>query len=363
MSAEPTFILPAEWEPQDAIWLSWPVSTHIWKDFREEIEPVFAQLAALFSRYEPVKINADGRAHGKIREHLNRAKADLSVIELYDHPTDDVWCRDHGAVFVREVATGKLAATDWRFNAWGGKFTPYERDNEAAARMAAALGIPCHGSDLILEGGAIESNGAGVLLTTEEVLLNPNRNPDWSRARVEAELRRLFGVGEIFWLPRGLDHDDTDGHIDNMTRFIGANAVVTAVQPKDLPPRVAPQPWLEEARLRLKERFETVLELPLPSPYLTTGRKGAASVTSDGGASTMIASGCNPPRPASYLNYALVNDAVIVPAFGQPKADDYARGLLADCFPGRKAVGFDCRLFLEEGGAVHCLSQHQPARA
>ncbi|MDP0498010.1 MAG: agmatine deiminase family protein [Verrucomicrobiota bacterium JB024] len=341
MSAEPTFILPAEWEPQDAIWLSWPVSTHIWKDFREEIEPAFAQLAACFSRYEPVKINADGRAHGKIREYLNRAKADLSVIELYDHPTDDVWCRDHGAVFVREAATGKLAATDWRFNAWGGKFEPYDRDNEAAARMAAALGIPCRGSDLILEGGAIESNGAGVLLTTEEVLLNPNRNPDWSRERVEAELRRLFGVGEIFWLPRGLDHDDTDGHIDNMTRFIGANAVVTAVQPKELPPRVAPQPWLEEARLRLKERFETVLELPLPGPDPSWEE----------------------PRPASYLNYALVNDAVIVPAFGQPKADDHARGLLADCFPGRKAVSFDCRLFLEEGGAVHCLSQHQPGRS
>ncbi|MBC2594690.1 agmatine deiminase family protein [Ruficoccus amylovorans] len=338
MSAEPTFILPAEWEPQDAIWLSWPVSTHIWSDFREEIEPAFAQLAAQFSYFEPVRINADGRAHGKIREHLNRARADLSVIELYDHPTDDVWCRDHGAVFVRDAATGKLAATDWQFNAWGGKFTPYDRDNTAAARMADALGIPCHRSELILEGGAIESNGAGVLLTTEEVLLNPNRNPEWSRSQVEAELRRLFGVREIFWLPRGLDHDDTDGHIDNMTRFIGENAILTAVEPKTMPAGATCQPWLEEARLRLKERFETVLELPLPEPDATWPE----------------------PRPASYLNYALVNDAVIVPSFGQPKNDDFARGLLADCFPGRKAVSFDCRLFLEEGGAVHCLSQHQP---
>ncbi|MGE9293815.1 MAG: agmatine deiminase family protein [Puniceicoccales bacterium] len=360
MPAEPTFILPAEWEPQDAIWLSWPVSTHIWPEFRAEIEPAFAQLAAQFSHFEPVKINADGRAHAKIREHLNRARADLSVIELYDHPTDDVWCRDHGAVFVRDVATGKLAATDWRFNAWGGKFEPYDRDNEAAARMAAALGVPCHRSELILEGGAIESNGAGVLLTTEEVLLNPNRNPEWSRQQVEAELRRLFGVKEIFWLPRGLDHDDTDGHIDNMTRFIGENAVVTAVDPKTMPAGATCQPWLEEARLCLKERFESVLELPLPEPYLSVGGKGAASATSDGGRAPMSASGGTPPRPASYLNYALVNDAVIVPTFGQPKNDDFARGVLADCFPGRKAVSFDCRLFLEEGGAVHCLSQHQP---
>ena len=348
MSAEPTFTLPAEWEPQDAIWLSWPVSTHIWPAFRAEIEPAFAQLAAQFSYFEPVKINADGRAHGKIREHLNRAKADLSVIELYDHPTDDVWCRDHGAVFVREAQTGKLAATDWQFNAWGGKFEPFDRDNEAPGRMAAALGVPCHRSELILEGGAIESNGAGVLLTTEEVLLNPNRNPQWSREQVEAELRRLFGVGEFFWLPRGLDHDDTDGHIDNMTRFIGENAVLTAVEPKTMPAAATCQPWLEEARLRLKERFETVLTLPLPDSHLSVGGKGAAS------------DGSTPPKPASYMNYALVNDAIIVPSFGQPKADDFARGLLADCFPGRKAVSFDCRLFLEEGGAVHCLSQHQP---
>ncbi|MEM8549274.1 MAG: agmatine deiminase family protein [Verrucomicrobiota bacterium] len=318
--------LPAEWEEQEAIWLSWPVSELIWPGKREAIWQAFAELASQLSYFEPVKINAAGSAHEEIREKLNAVKADLSVITLYDHPTDDVWCRDHGAIFVKQ--DGKLAASDWQFNAWGGKYEPYDLDNALAAKMAEAVGVPITSSELILEGGAIECNGAGLLLTTETVLLNDNRNPDWSRAQVEAELGRMLGVNEIVWLPRGLDHDDTDGHIDNVTRFIGENAVLTCVSDT--------QPQLIESRRLLSDRFETVIDLPLPE-LITLESK-----------------------PSSYANYALVNDAVLVPCYSQPANDDRAAGIIGECFPGRKIVPVDCRLFLEEGGAVHCLTQHQP---
>jgi len=340
--------LPAEWEEQSAIWLSWPVNGHIWPGLREEIWQHFAALAAQFSYFEPVKINAAGSAHAEIREKLNAARADLTVISLYDHPTDDVWCRDHGAVFAKDGA-GKLVAIDWQFNAWGGKFEPHDTDNTVACKMAEAVGAPVISSELILEGGAIESNGAGVLLTTDEVLLNPNRNPQWSREQIEAELRRMLGVKEIFWLTRGLDHDDTDGHIDNITRFVAEDAVLTSVNPTIMP-ATAPafQTQLVENRRLLRERFETVIDLPLPEQYSLKRNPGAA--TSEG----------TQPKPVSYANYALVNDAVIVPSFGQPENDERAAGIIGDCFPGRKIVPFDCRLFLEEGGAVHCLSQHEP---
>ncbi len=351
MPAKSQYTLPAEWEEQAAIWLSWPVNGHIWPGQREAIWQRFAELAAQFSYFEPVKINATGSAHAEIREKLNAARADLTVISLYDHPTDDVWCRDHGAVFLRDGA-GKLVASDWQFNAWGGKFEPHDTDNAVAARMAEATGASLISSELILEGGGIESNGAGVLLTTDEVLLNPNRNPQWSREQVEAELRRVLGVGEVFWLARGLDHDDTDGHIDNITRFIGQNAVLTSVNPTIMP-ATAPafQTQLVDNLRQLRERFETVVELPLPEQYSLKPNPGAANSTSDGGSD---------PKPASYANYALLNDAVIVPSFGQRENDARAAGIIGDCFPGRKVVPFDCRLFLEEGGAVHCLTQHEP---
>lgn len=350
--------LPPEWEEQAAIWLSWPVSTHIWPGQRSAIWEAFARLVAQFSYVEPVKINAAGSAHAEICDVLNRARADLAVITLHDHPTDDVWCRDHGAVFVKDEDR-RLVATNWQFNAWGGKFEPYDEDNAVARLMADAVGVPVVSSELILEGGAIESNGAGVLLTTEAVLLNPNRNPDWSRVQVEAEFRRMLGVTEVIWLPRGLDHDDTDGHIDNIARFIGQDAVLACVNPPHLPTDApAYQRQLDDNLRLLSERFSTVIDLPLPEPL-----RPARGRTSRGGDACPQASadGSNPPPPASYANYALVNDAVIVPSFGQSANDGRAQGIIGDCFSGRKVVPFDCRLFLEEGGAVHCLTQHEPA--
>lgn len=317
--------MPAEWAEQEQVWFSWPLSTHIWPDYREEIETTFASLIAAATRFEPVAINAAAEGHERIRQFLNRAKADLSVVSLYDHPTNDVWCRDHGPIFVRHPETGKLAVTNWEFNAWGGKFTPWDLDNQVPARVAESLGLPCHNIPIILEGGAIEVDGEGNLLTTEAVLLNPNRNPGFSREDYEVILQAALGVNRVVWLRDGLANDDTDGHIDNISRFFAPNSVLTVEDPK--------QPVLAENQSVLKAFFENVVVLPLPE---------------------------TPGPPWSYANFLIVNDGILLPVFGQRRNDDRAAGILKECFPGRKVVPFDCRLFLEEGGAIHCLSQQQP---
>lgn len=322
--------LPAEWEEQACVWLSWPVSRHIWPGHRLAIEEKFAEIVAVISRYEYVKINAVRAHHDSIRETLNRARADLTVIEFWDHPTDDVWCRDHGPLFIRHQESGEVAVSDWKFNAWGGKFEPFDQDDAVPRRIADALEMQCFSHDFVLEGGAIESNGAGTLLTTEAVLLNPNRYAAPSRAVAEASLADGLGARRVIWLKDGLLNDDTDGHIDNISRFVGEDAVLTVVD--------SVQPQLLENAQRLRQAVGTVLELPLPELVLHDGE----------------------PLPASYANFLIINDAVVVPVFGQSERDERALGIIGDCFPGRKTESIDARLLLLEGGAIHCLSMQQP---
>ena len=324
------FELPAEWEPQAAVWLAWPVSRRIWPQHQAEIQNKFAEIAARISWYEPVYINAAPSEHASITAALNRARCDLAVTRLWAHPTDDVWCRDFGPLFLKNRATGTLAVADFEFNAWGGKFEQYQLDNAVPVRIAAALGLQCFKRGAILEGGAIESNGAGCILTTEAVLLNANRYTRPTRASAEALLRDGLGATEVVWLKQGIDHDDTDGHIDNVTRFLAADAVVTVVDPA--------QPQLLENAAVLRRRFANVLPIPLPEVLVHEGR----------------------PLPASYANFLILNDAVLLPVFGQRARDQIAEGVMRDCFPGRKIEAVDARLLLFEGGAVHCLSMQQP---
>ncbi len=317
--------MPAEWSEQERVWFSWPLSTHIWPGQREAIETAFAALIAAASRFQPVAINASAEGHGRIREALNKARADLSVISIFDHPTNDVWCRDHGPVFVRHPDSGQLAVTNWGFNAWGGKFSPWDLDNEVPVRIAETLGLPCHDLPLILEGGAIEVDGEGTLITTDSVLLNPNRNPGWTRADYEIILQAALGANRVVWLRDGVANDDTDGHIDNIARFFAPDSVLVVTDPA--------QPVLVENQAVLESAFANVVPLSLPE---TSG------------------------PPYSYANFLILNDGVLLPVFGQARNDDRAAGILKECFPGRRVVPFDCRLFLEEGGAIHCLSQQQP---
>lgn len=340
--------MPAEWERQDAVWLSWPPArAAIWDEDRAAAEAAFAGLIALLSRFQLVCVNVVPGEESRVGRQLAAARADMAVVRLYSHPLNDVWCRDHGPIFVR-LGDGTLAVTDWRFNAWGGKYPPWREDDLIPQRVAAVLGLPCQSYPLVLEGGGIEVNGAGVLMTTEAVMLNPNRNPGFSRVQQEAIIGPALGVEAFIWLKDGICGDDTDGHIDNLARFFDGNSVLALVEPNCSDPNHAP---LAENLRRLKEwrnptgRALNVVPLPAPGPVWV--RQG----------------GERRRLPASYANFLVINDVVIVPTFGLAADDDRALGIIGDCFPGRKIEGFDSRQFLLEGGAVHCLTQQQPTKS
>ena len=339
--------MPAEWCPQEAVWLSWPCNKESAPATYDALQDKFGEIAAAISRFERVRINAPAAQHHSIRLHIMDYEGELDQVALYDHPTNDVWCRDHGPIFVKHGETGKLSITDWQYNAWGGKFPPWDLDNQIPARIAEALKLPSQSSKMILEGGSIEVNGQGVLITTEAVLLNKNRNPDWTKAQIEAELRRMLGVESIFWLGQGIAGDDTDGHIDDITRFVREDAVLTMVEASASD---ANYRTLEENKERLQDLRTrdggsvTLIELEMPAPLIPKKKDWRLD-----------------RLPASYANFLILNNAVLVPTFKQRKADKKALGVIADCFPGREVIGIECQDLLFEGGALHCISQQQPA--
>ncbi len=339
--------MPAEWMPHEAIWLSWPVSDpRHWGGAKAELmDAKFAEIAAAISRSEVVRINANAGEATHIREICNQARAVPERVEIFEHPHDDVWCRDHGPIFVKHQETGALAVTDWEFNAWGGKFPPWDLDNEIPKAVAASLGLPMFRGDMILEGGAIEVNSAGQLLTTEAVLLNPNRNPQLGREEIETRLREMLGMREFLWLAQGIEGDDTDGHIDDIARFIDDSTVLACHEPDVRSPN---HRVLDENLCRLRgfldagDRPFEVVPIHLPEACEVPGWR-------------------LPVLPASYVNFLILNEAVLVPTFRQPKNDDRALGMLRELFPGRRVEGIDCLDLVEEGGTLHCISQQQPA--
>ncbi len=338
--------MPPEWSPQEAVWLSWPVDDprHWGGAKREMIWAKFAEIAAGISRFETVRINAPGHDHSAIMDACNRAKVVPERLELFDHPHNDVWCRDHGPIFVKHAGTGEVAVTDWEFNAWGGKFPPWDKDNTIPSRIASALGLRCFEGGMILEGGGIEINGAGQLITTEAVLLNPNRNPSLSPAQIEQKLRDGLGVSEILWLKQGIEGDDTDGHIDDLARFTDAQTILAGVDRDSNSPN---QQILEDNLARLRSflgpnrRAFDVVEIALPEACEVAGWR-------------------LPLLPASYVNFLIVNGGVLVPTFRQKRNDDRAVGIIRDLFNDREVVGIDCLDLVEEGGTLHCISQQQP---
>ena len=341
------FRMPPEWAPQEAVWLSWPVDDprHWGGAKRDLIWAKFAEIAAAISCHEPVRINAPAADHAAIAAACHRAGAVPGRVELFDHPHNDVWCRDHGPIFVKHRETGEVAVTDWDFNAWGGKFPPWDLDDAIPGRIAAAFGMRAFKGGMILEGGAIEVNGAGQLLTTEAVLLHPNRNPRLSRPEIEQRLRDGLGVAEILWLERGIEGDDTDGHIDDLARFTDERTILACIEKAPSSPN---RRVLAENLARLKSfhgpggRPFEVVEIPLPEACEVPGWR-------------------LPVLPASYVNFLIVNGGVLVPTFRQPKNDDRALGIIRELFPGREITGIDCLDLVEEGGTLHCISQQQPA--
>jgi agmatine deiminase len=337
------FRMPAEWEPQEAVWLSWPHNRETWPGNFRPIPRVFAGIVAQVSWREKVRINIAARLQKKAHSLISAAGADLARVEFYNHPTNDAWCRDHGPIFVRRDKTGEVALTDWKYNAWGGKYPPFDLDNRIPARIGRAIKLRRFSTRMVLEGGSIDVNGRGLLLTTEACLLNPNRNPRLGRAQIERHLSDFLGVDRVLWLGDGIAGDDTDGHVDDLARFFGEKGIVTCVERK----RADVNFRALDDNLRRLRAFRTasggrfrIEELPMPAPCERRGRR----------------------LPASYANFLVVNGAVLMPSFRQPRRDRAAAEVLESCFPGRDVVPIDCSELVWGLGTLHCISQQQPAR-
>ncbi len=330
--------VPAEWEPQEALWLSWPANPDTWPGRRERIEAWFARFAALAARFEPVRINADPSLHREIQRRLD-ANAPAGQVELFPIPVNDAWCRDHGAVFAFDQ-TGRLVALDFRYNAWGEKFSPWDLDALAAGRMAKALGIPCLHLDFVCEGGALEFDGQGSLITTASVILDPARNPGATRASMEARFREFLDLETFCCLPAGLHDDDTGGHADTFVRFFPPAGILTLHAPASH--RDAAVLADNTARLTAAFPHRKMVTLPLAALPAPAGWR-------------------QPTLPALYANYVVLNGAVLVPAYGLPTSDAEAVETIGACFPDREVLPVDCRDLILEGGGLHCISQQQPA--
>ena len=332
--------MPAEWERHAATWLSWPRRDGIsFPGAYDRVVPTLRAMVETLLDSEPVNINVCNGAHeAEARSALGGSPNERLTFHLI--PTNEPWCRDHGPIFLTRAEEPRLAVVDWDYNAWGGKYPPCDLDEVVPTRVAAKLKLPVYYPHMILEGGSIEVNGTGALLTTEGCLLNPNRNPQLSRAQIEARLRDYLGVREILWLGDGIEGDDTDGHIDDLTRFVAERTVVTVVEDDESDPNHAPlQANLERLRrLTIGGEPLDVMTLPMPAKIVREDLR----------------------LPASYANFYIANERVLLPTFADPR-DEEAAEVLQRAFPTRRVVSIDCRELIWGLGAFHCLTQQQPA--
>lgn len=333
--------LPPEWAPQSAVMLTWPRADGDFAEHFAPVEETFVRLAAAISRFEPVHINCQINPF-TLRERLAKAGARVSRLAIYQVESDDVWARDHGPI---TVARGDgWVHLDFEFNGWGGKFAA-ERDNRLTRQLqqAGAWKAPVETLDFVLEGGAIEVDGEGTLLTTERCLLAPTRNPHLNRAEIEAFLKPHLGVDRVLWLKHGdLLGDDTDGHIDTIARF--CNPGLIAYQAcADRSDAHFDELLAMEAELRaFRQADGTPYKLmPLPMPQAMFDDDGQR-------------------LPAGYANFLIVNGAVLVPVYGLPQ-DALALACLRHCFPGREIVPVDCRWLIRQYGSLHCVTMQIPA--
>jgi len=332
--------MPAEWEPHTATWLSWPRREGI--SFPESFDRVLPTLRAMVEALiesEQVCINVSNGAHeAEVRSVLHGLP--MERITFYRIPTNEPWCRDHGPIFLTRVeGSSRLAIVDWDYNAWGNKYPPFDLDEVVPTRVAEILKLPVFYPHMILEGGSIDVNGTGALLTSESCLLNKNRNPNLSRDEIEQCLRDYLGVSEILWLGDGIAGDDTDGHIDDLTRFVSERRLITVIEENRDDENYEP---LQQNLVRLREmkidgRKLDILTLPMPKKIVREGLR----------------------LPASYANFYVANTRVLVPTFADAN-DEAALSVLRQCFPDRRVIGIDCRELIWGLGTFHCLTQQQP---
>jgi agmatine deiminase len=336
--------MPAEWAPHRGTWLSWPHKEASWPGKFGPVPAIFARMVRHLADHEEVHINVAGPGmEQQVRRLLADEGAGAGNVCFHHNPTNDAWCRDHGPIFVqRDGEHGREeAVVDWKFNAWGDKYPPYDLDDVIPTRVAREYGLPVFHPGIVLEGGSIEVNGRGTLLTTEACLLNPNRNPTLDRDAIEAYLRAYLGVRHILWLGDGIAGDDTDGHVDDLTRFVDERTVVTVVEDDPADENYEPlQQNLERLRgMRDQDgRPLRVVTLPMPRALFHEEQR----------------------LPASYANFYIANGLVLLPTY-DPDRDEEARHTLQELFPTREVIGIDCTDLVWGLGAFHCASQQWPA--
>jgi len=332
--------MPAEWEEHTATWLSWPRREGIsFPGSFDRVLPALRAMVEALIESEQVCINVCNGAHeAEARDVLRGLPLERVTFDII--PTNEPWCRDHGPIFLTRETDPKLAVVDWDYNAWGGKYPPCDLDEVVPTRVAEILQLPVFYPRMILEGGSIEVNGAGALLTTEACLLNQNRNPDLSRAEIEKRLRDYLGIQDVLWLGQGTEGDDTDGHIDNLARFVSKTTVLTVVERDRESVNYGPlQDNLERLRqMKVDNEPINIVELPTPRRML---REDLV-------------------LPASYANFYIANKVVLVPVYSDPN-DEAVLAILREIFPNHRIVGIDCRELIWGLGAFHCLTQQQPA--
>jgi agmatine deiminase len=336
---------PAEWEPHAATWLAWPHNPDTWPGHLERARAGFIHsVAALHGRERVCILVADEIEEEKARCRLENAGVTIDAGILFPHvPTDDAWLRDSGPIFVirNEEAGRTRAVIDFPFDAWGGKYPPWQNDAAVPAQIAEYAGVERFCADFVLEGGAVDGNGRGTVLTTESCLLHPNREMGRTRESMEARLHDWLGATQVLWLGAGIAGDDTDGHVDDIARFVDVGTVVVAgADPDD----AANHGALAENLNRLKNmrdqdgKLLVSVELPPPPVHRIDGLR------------------C----PASYANFYVANGAVLVPTFGV-RADARALAILGEMWPEREVVGIPCETLVLGLGGVHCLSQQEPS--
>ena len=344
--AEHGYSFPAEWVRHKGTWISWPRPEGISFPgrYHDAIEDITRLIRVVVTR-EEVHLNVPNDNYERlVRAFLKARKVPMRRVFFHQIPTNECWTRDHGPAFVLRKRRGRIEAAivDWGYNAWGGKYPPYDADDAVPTRVAEALGLPVFYPGIVMEGGAVDFNGVGTVLTTTSCLLNKNRNPQLSKSEIETYLRDYYGQLHVVWLGDGIEGDDTDGHIDDLARFLNEDTIVIGLEDD---PSDANFEVLRENRKRLDRtrdqsgRAFNIVELPMPKPVSHDGQR----------------------LPATYMNFYFVNGALLVPTFGQGARDRQALSILQRHVPHREVIGVDCRALIWGLGAIHCFTQQQPA--
>ena len=343
--AQHGFTFPPEWHAHRGTWISWPRPEGISFPgrYNEAIDDIAGLIRVLVQR-EEVHLNVPNENYRRIvTDFLKSRRVPIGRVCFHFIPTNEAWARDHGPAFVLRERRKKVEAAivDWGFNAWGGKYPPWDADDAVPTRIAEELELPVFYPGIVMEGGAVDFNGAGTVLTTTSCLLHKNRNRKLSKSRIEKYLEDYYGQRHVVWLGEGIDGDDTDGHIDDLARFIDERTIAIGIETNKRDPNYA---VLQKARRALDQAVDQdglafdIVELPMPHPLSIDGQR----------------------VPATYMNFYFANGALLVPTFGQRDRDRAAMRILQERLPNREVIGIDCRGLIWGLGAIHCFTQQQP---